>query len=74
MVQETANLRIIAERGDAARPLSLEECHWTVSLILLSANGHRARLGRVPITGIPAHRKFPDKLTINQATALPEFV
>ena len=24
--------------------------------------------------GIPAHRKFPHKLTINQATALSEFV
>src|ERR1035437_1695267 len=42
--------------------------------IWLSANGRRARLGRIPITGIPADRKFPDKFTINQAAALPEFI
>jgi hypothetical protein len=40
----------------------------------LSVIGHRPRLGRVSISGIPAHRKFPHKFIINQAAALPESI
>ena len=40
----------------------------------LSLNSCKATLGRVPISGILGHRKFSDKLTINQPAALPEVV